>query len=210
MTGLGYFLNVASYLRVKIAARWQRVPIGTRSVLIGAHAFYLHPFFVAAAWTKLYGFPFDPRLWVAFFVHDLGYWGKPNIDGAEGERHVEFGARVMGRLGAYWHDFSLYHSRHYAKQAGARPSKLCFADKLAFRYQIKPLYLLMTGLTGELHEYLENAKYGRGMVTNESPSAWYDSLKVYMVNWVEDHKDGAEDTVTVLKDHANKTHALTL
>ena len=51
--------------------------IGTRSVLFGAHAFWLHPWFVAAAWWKLYGFPWDPRLWVAFFLHDLGYFGKP-------------------------------------------------------------------------------------------------------------------------------------
>ena len=46
--------------------------VGTKSVLFGAHAFWLHPFFVAVAWTRLYGFPWDPRLWVAFFVHDLG------------------------------------------------------------------------------------------------------------------------------------------
>jgi hypothetical protein len=75
--------------------------IGTKSVLFGAHAFYLHPWFVALAWWKLYGFPWDPRLWVAFFVHDLGYWGKPNMDGPEGEEHPEWGARVMYRL-AFW------------------------------------------------------------------------------------------------------------
>lgn len=69
--------------------------IGTKSVLFGAHCFFLHPWFVALAWWKLYGFPRDPRLWVAFFVHDLGYIGKPNMDGPEGETHPEFGARVM-------------------------------------------------------------------------------------------------------------------
>jgi hypothetical protein len=53
--------------------------VGTKSVLFGAHCFLIHPFFVAAAWIKLYGFPWDPRLWIAFFVHDLGYFGKPNI-----------------------------------------------------------------------------------------------------------------------------------
>ena len=71
--------------------------VGTKSVLFGAHAFWLHPWVVAAAWWKLYGFPWDPRLWVAFFVHDLGYWGKPNMDGPEGERHVEWGAQYMYR-----------------------------------------------------------------------------------------------------------------
>lgn len=72
--------------------------IGTKSVLFGAHCFILHPFFVAAAWWKLYGFPWDPRLWVAFFVHDLGYWGKPNMDGEEGEQHPYWGAKLMHRL----------------------------------------------------------------------------------------------------------------
>ena len=69
--------------------------VGTKSVLFGAHCFFIHPFFVLAAWWKLYGFPWDPRLWIAFFVHDLGYWGKPNMDGPEGETHVELGAKLL-------------------------------------------------------------------------------------------------------------------
>jgi hypothetical protein len=72
--------------------------IGTKSVLFGAHAFWMHPWFVALAWWKLYGFPFDPRLWFAFFLHDIGYWGKPNMDGPEGESHPELGASIMGAL----------------------------------------------------------------------------------------------------------------
>jgi len=72
--------------------------IGTRSVLYGAHCFFIHPFFVALGWWKLYGFPWDPRLWVAFFVHDLGYLGKPNIDGPEGQDHVFLGAKILGWL----------------------------------------------------------------------------------------------------------------
>ena len=69
--------------------------VGTKSVLFGTHCFLLHPIFIAVAWIKLYGFPFDPRVWIAFFVHDLGYWGKRNMDGPEGETHVELGARIM-------------------------------------------------------------------------------------------------------------------
>ena len=33
--------------------------IGTRSVLYGAHCAVLHPWFLAVAWSKLYGFPWD-------------------------------------------------------------------------------------------------------------------------------------------------------
>lgn len=72
--------------------------IGTKSVLFGVHQFAIHPWFVAWAWWKLYGFPFDPRLWVAFFVHDLGYLGMPNMDGPEGEEHPMLGAEIMRRL----------------------------------------------------------------------------------------------------------------
>ena len=72
--------------------------VGTKSVLFGAHCFFIHPFIVAIAWWKIYGFPWSSQLWVAFFVHDLGYLGKPNMDGEEGERHPELGARIMGWL----------------------------------------------------------------------------------------------------------------
>jgi len=72
--------------------------IGTKSLLFGYHQFIIHPLLLAICWTKLYGFPFDPRLWFAFFVHDLGYFGKPNMDGPEGQGHVWFGAGIMGTL----------------------------------------------------------------------------------------------------------------
>jgi hypothetical protein len=72
--------------------------IGTKSVLFGAHACWLHPWFVAWAWWRLYGRPRGWRLWLSFFVHDLGYWGKPNMDGDEGESHPEWAARFMTKF----------------------------------------------------------------------------------------------------------------
>ena len=69
--------------------------IGTKSLLFGVHQFALHPWFVAWAWWRLYGFPWDPRLWLAFLIHDWGYWAKPNMDGMEGEQHPWLGAKVM-------------------------------------------------------------------------------------------------------------------
>lgn len=59
--------------------------VGTKSVLFGAHCFFIHPWFVALAWWRLYGFRgvedryvgrvslLNPRLWLCFFTHDLGY-----------------------------------------------------------------------------------------------------------------------------------------
>lgn len=106
--------------------------VGTKSILFGVHCFFIHPIFVFIAWWKLYGFPIDPRLWIAIIVHDIGYIGKPNMDGTEGETHVELGAKVMSFLfGQKWGDFTKYHSRFYAKKDGAKPSKLCIADKYA-------------------------------------------------------------------------------
>lgn len=155
--------------------------VGTKSILFGAHCFFLHPFFVVAAWWKLNGFPWDPRLWVAFFVHDLGYIGKPNMDGPEGEKHVEFGAAIMSRLfdsennlwqdhvavenpdGTFWWcgpwgQLSLFHSRFYAKKFGKKPSKLCMADKLAIAMTPAWLYLPMVRATGEIKEYMALAQ----------------------------------------------------
>ncbi len=158
--------------------------IGTKSVLFGAHCFCLHPWFVALGWWTLYGFPFDPRLWIAFFVHDLGYIGKPNMDGPEGETHPKFGARVMTRLFdrgypkrelfqhsyhggwvfrriAYgrWGEFCLLHSRYFAKTLDKQPSRLCMADKMAIALTPAWLYLPMVRLTGEIHEYMAHAKH---------------------------------------------------
>lgn len=179
--------------------------IGTKSVLYGAHCFFLHPLFVAAAWTKLYGFPVDPRIWIAFFVHDLGYWGKPNMDGPEGETHVEFGAKIMSLFGRKWAEFSLYHSRHYAKKHGAQPSKLCFADKLSFALTPAWLYLPMVNATGEIKEYLKNAKKstnGFGWKPVSDQRLWHRQLSEYMINWVEAHKDGSIDSWTNPDRHA--------
>ena len=82
--------------------------VGTKSVLFGVHAVWIHPFFVAWAWWKLFGFPWDFRLWVAFFVHDAGYLFKPNMEGFEGQRHVLLGGRIMGWLfDPDWRDFTL-------------------------------------------------------------------------------------------------------
>jgi hypothetical protein len=125
--------------------------VGTKSVIFGVHAILVHPFFVAWGWTNLFGFPWDPRLWAAFFIHDLGYLGKPNMEGCEGQQHVVLGGRIMDWLfGPEWRDFVLCHSRHWAQSVGKKYSKLCLADKLAFVLTPAWLYLPMAWLTGEL------------------------------------------------------------
>lgn len=202
--------------------------VGTKSVLFGAHCFFLHPFFVAEAWRRLYGFPWDPRLWVAFAVHDIGYWGKPDMDGPEGEVHPEVGARIMhvlfdrpamvwkdGEVWAArdWHDFTLCHSRYYAKKIGRPFSRLCVADKLACALTPAWLYVPMVCASGEVREYLANGRRAnpeahkdttaaavlrdlkRGALI-EDPWLWFRSLQKYMRLWVEEHKDERPDQWT--------------
>ena len=215
--------------------------VGTKSVLFGAHCFIIHPVFVLIAWIKLYGFPFDPRLWIAFFVHDLGYWGKPNMDGKEGETHVELGARILSNFdyrvrvlsirklymdypgykvlfvfNGYvlakssikeWENFSRYHSRFYAKKDRQPYSKLCVADKLAIALEPYWLYLPRVILSGEIKEYMKLAKakkyegepiskYESMRLSTKSRLDWFRAMTSYLTRWVEEHKDGRDDTWT--------------
>lgn len=168
--------------------------IGTKSVLFGAHCFFLHPWFVAWAWFKLYGWENvyigwqhntepaihvqqmtslrDPRLWLAFFIHDLGYWGKPNMDGEEGEYHPLWAATLMlNWFGPVWYWFMLLHSRFLAKAVCCTPSALCWADKLALSVTPWWLYLPMVKMTGEIREYRSRQMDGErdaGVLTHGS------------------------------------------
>ena len=162
--------------------------VGTKSILFGAHCFLIHGFFVARGWWSIWGFPWDPRLWTAFFVHDLGYLGSPNMDGSEGEEHVHLGAKIMGLLfGDSWADFTLRHSRYWAKKHGVRVSRLCYADKLAFAITPGWLYLPMACATGELAEYMQKSRTRqagvaaftdteRTLLESGVPACWLEGL----------------------------------
>lgn len=174
---------------------------GTKSILFGCHCFFLHPFFVAAGWWKLYGFPWDPRLWVAFFVHDLGYIGKVNMDDDEGEKHVYLGADIMDWLfGLAWYNLCFFHSRFWSKRCNMSPSRLCFADKLAFTITPKWLYKLQAYASGEIHEYMRIAndpdKVKYADQRSSSFDEWYFKATDYTRRWVMEHYKGGEDTWT--------------
>lgn len=193
---------------------WNKLSIGTKSVLLGAHAFWLHFWFVAEAWRRLYGFPWDPRLWVAFLVHDWGYVGKTAMDSEDGELHPHLGANIVHALCDWpktsykWHDFCLFHSRHLAKRYGQPFSRLCVADKLAGVLTPSWLYLPMVKLTGEIKEYRSNAQkraYSElpeqvgpevAAMANGDDTGWHKAFQSYMRKWVDEHKDGKDDTWT--------------
>jgi hypothetical protein len=190
------------------------VSVGTKSVLYGAHCFFLHPWFVAASWWKLYGFRrvrcqstgvttclLDPLLWLCFWAHDIGYACKPNMDGPEGETHPYLGARIVGwaglRLGrpGDWYRFCLYHSRFLARRDGCEPSLLCWADKYAIYLTPSWLYIPMTMLTGELEEYMHvNPREIKG--GGKSPLQWHAECRAYCKALALEHRDGRVDTWT--------------
>ena len=176
--------------------------VGTKSLLFGAHQVFIHPLFVAIAWWKLYGFPWDPRLWVAFIIHDWGYWGQPNMDGPEGELHPVWAGDVMAKwFGEEWGEFCHWHSRFLAKQDGVNPSRLCAVDKLAVALEPWWLYLPRAILSGEIHEYMHEAtiatgKYYKMGVSTVNYREWFADLCDYLRRWVDEHKDGRADTWT--------------
>lgn len=198
--------------------------MGTRSVLYGAHCFFIHPWFVLAAWVRLYGWPDHPAYYAAFLVHDIGYIGKRAMDDEEGETHPLWGARLMSRLFdrgkpklwlvevngtayrlGWWGAFVFLHSRFLAKRNGMPYSQLCVADKLAIALTPAWLYLPMVRLTGEIHEYMRLAedraaagepRYAAQGQHRGCEELWYARVQEYMRRWVEEHRDGREDTWT--------------
>jgi hypothetical protein len=149
--------------------------IGTRSLLFGGHQFIIHPIMVLLAWIRLYDFPKDYRIIIAIVVHDWGYWNKPNIDGIIGKKHPELGGKIMGYLfdkyNNDWFFFTYWHSRWCTnKYHSFYPSRLCYADKLAFCYEIKWFFLLRITLSEEIKEFLQIDKI-------KSKSQWFDIVK---------------------------------
>ena len=135
-------------------------------------------------------------------------------------RYVSHAVNVKGRLvkAAYfkeWGRFVLFHSRFLAKFFDKKPSRLCIADKLAIALTPWWLYLPMVIATGEIREYVKLASDRRpdarsGLIATEEAIAntqdfwerwygyrqWYVDLEKYMREWVEEHRDGREDTWT--------------
>jgi hypothetical protein len=148
-------------------------------------------------------------LWVMFFVHDLGYIGKPNMDGPEGETHPEFGARIMRRLfGEPWGEFVLTHSRYYAKALGKPVSALCAADKRVFMIEPAWLYIPRARASGELAEFIANGQkraakndepftpQERADLASGDPWRWHRAVTVYMTRWLSATRGGKADTWT--------------
>jgi hypothetical protein len=159
--------------------------MGTKSLLYGAHQFLIHPFFVMLAWLRLYGFP-GPGILLAIFVHDWGYWGVPSIEGEEGDRHPEWAANLFQKLG--WSGLEgecRFHSRFWANRMGKEPSRLCWADKLGVALYPAWLWVFLSKLTGEIHEYMQNPKYEihLGIEVADTPTQFFVRYKTKVKQW---------------------------
>jgi len=164
--------------------------IGTKSLLFGGHQFLIHPILVYCAWIKVYRS--IPSFWeaVAIAIHDWGYWGKPNIDGPEGEDHPRWAAEFLFNLTGSMSLWELcnWHSRFQARRyAGGKPSRLCLPDKMGIGFLPPWLWILLCTLTGELKEYQTCTKYSSVEIDmKKNPTAWFRRYREAVYQWAKD------------------------
>lgn len=174
--------------------------LGTKNLLFGDHQFLLHPLFVAWGWYKLFGWPGDLRIWICFFIHDWGYWGKDDMDGEIGSTHPEYGADLAhwlfdglhsskDKVWEYypipkWHDFCLYHSRTYAKKHDHPVSRLALADKMAFLLTPRWLLLFLAKISGSLKEY-HTRWLAKGEGRSGTPADWHKRASRVSKEWID-------------------------
>lgn len=165
--------------------------IGTKSLLFGVHAFWWHPIVVWRAYRALYGE--TPGLWktLAIVLHDVGYWGCQNMDGAEGKDHPYKGANwvftIMKWCGVpfkrcgFMFMWTASHSRHLAKVLCCPPSALCWADKASIVFEPAWFYLLRARLSGEIKEFKINAVNKGLLPEGISDEDWLEWLQLVTV-----------------------------
>ncbi len=148
--------------------------MGTRSILFGVHQFIIHPILVYISWLILYKELPNIRETICIIIHDLGYWGMPDMDGEMGTTHPLGAARIAGLFfGSKYRDLCLYHSRHYARIFNAQPSKLCWADKYSVCLEVWWTYLPRAWITGELKEYRQMAADASFVSLDKSNREWF-------------------------------------
>jgi hypothetical protein len=155
--------------------------VGTKSLLFGVHAFWWHPFVVFLAWCKLYGkLPTFSQL-LGIILHDIGYWGCPEMDGPRGKNHPALGAKVVQWLVHKLYgcpikaflafQFTAYHSASFADRWHRQRSALCAPDKYSVVFEPTWFYLFRARLSGELAEYTAHHK------ATGTDSQWFNGLK---------------------------------
>jgi hypothetical protein len=152
--------------------------LGTKTLLFGVHQIAIHPFLVVVAWVKIYNsFPSWREL-ICIFIHDWGYWGKPSLKCADGDKHPELGGKIAGWLfDEKWRDFVLGHSSFYVKRNGISKSKLFYPDK--YWHCLIPLwfYKILAVPTGEFKHYRELKHARQVSELNATDQEWWLKLQ---------------------------------
>jgi len=158
-----------------------RLSVGTKSLLYGAH-WPPHALAVALSWRWLYGKWPSLKQAAAIGLHDVGYLGCRDMDGDEGVRHPELGARIADAiLGREYGDLVRGHSQGYANLVGVPLSRLYAADKLAIALEVSWLYLARTRATGELAQYRTQNRGRPRKDTGASDDLWFRVVRARMV-----------------------------
>jgi hypothetical protein len=168
--------------------------VGTKSILLGCHQFIIHPIFVYAAWIKLYKHLPNWQESICIFIHDWGYWQKPNMDGQEGEDHPRWASdwayyhldhqhRDLYYYGRY-SDLCMFHSRFQARRFAMNVSKLCLPDKIGVSFMPAWLWVNLAKFSGEIKEYMAQDKYeiNQGVIPEPSGKDFrspYDFFRAY-------------------------------
>lgn len=156
--------------------------VGTKSLLFGVHQFIWHPLFVLAGWVWLFGRPSLGEL-LAIVIHDWGYWGKPNMDGKEGNTHPEWAGLFFERWGRKdLADMCRAHSRFWAKKKGLPLGKLTYADKIGSAIMPIWLWVAAARATGEFWDYVNAPKHevNRNSMGTINTTAWFREYR-YLV-----------------------------
>ena len=160
--------------------------IGTKTLVFGGHQVLLHPLFVVMAWRRLYHCLPSWREMVCIAIHDWGYWGKPDIDGEQGEQHPMWAAKKVGRWwGARYYNLVAYHSRFLARKDDKPLSRLCLPDKYGVALMPTWLWALLVWLSAEHEEYRHNEKYILWLKPGDSLRAWFRSYKQLCQLWID-------------------------
>jgi hypothetical protein len=169
--------------------------LGTKSLLFGCHQFILHPIFVTAAWIKCYKELPSPKEELCIVIHDWGYFGKPNMDGPEGETHPVWASNFAYRhLGLYYGRLCLLHSRFLAKSKKMPVSRLCLPDKIGVGMMPVWLWVGLGSLSGEVREYMKQDKYeinhlGPNGTSFRTPSMFFKDYKKITKRWLANPSD---------------------
>lgn len=166
-----------------LAIEWNRISVGTKSLLFGVHQFIWHPITVWIAWVKLYKQYPTWRESCCIVFHDWGYWGYESMDGNNGMAHPRVGAELAEFLfGEEYYKFVKYHSRYLAAQDHELPSLLCWPDKFSMMYDPMWFYMLRARISGEVKEYHSNA-IKRGFIPPEfTYRQWLSKLRLYLAD----------------------------